>query len=68
MRAWNRNVTDYKKNIFAPDYSPIFSDMTVQKMSHDFVRGQSVAETNLFQPLGLIPVIVVYQRSADGQS
>ena len=49
MRAWNWNVTDSKKTIFAlitPRFFPIWWS---KEMSHDFVRGQFVAET-----LGLI--------------
>ena len=46
MLAYTWNVTDSKKIYFRPDYSSLVLDMTVQKkMSHDFVRGQSVAET-----------------------
>ena len=45
MRAWNWNVTDSKKAIFdliIPRYIQIWHS---KEMSHDFVRGQSVAET-----------------------
>ena len=45
MRAWNWNVTDSRKNIFdlvIPRYIQIWQS---KEMSHDFVRGQSVAET-----------------------
>ena len=45
MRAWNWNITDSKKTIsdlITPRYFPIWQS---KEMSHDFVRGQSVAET-----------------------
>ena len=49
MRAWNWNVTDSKKYIFdliTPRYFPIWQS---KEMSHDFVRGQSVAETCFYR-------------------
>ena len=47
MRAWNWNVTDSKKTILdlltpPPRYFPLRQS---NEMSHDFVRGYSVAET-----------------------
>ena len=52
MRAWNWNVTDSKKNYFLPDYSPIYSDMTVQRNIPRFCT-RSICGWNLFQQLGL---------------
>ena len=45
MRVCNRSVTDSEKTIFDLIIRGEVLDMTVQKKSHDFVRGQSVAET-----------------------
>ena len=45
MWAWNWNVTDSKKTIFdliIPRYIQIWQS---KEMSHDFVLGQSEAET-----------------------
>ena len=56
MRAWNWNVTDSKKKKNWPDYSPIFSDMTVQRNVARFCT-PSISGWNLFQPLELYTVV-----------
>ena len=43
LRSRNSNVTDSKKNYFRQDYKR--GEVLDKKMSHDFVRAQSVAET-----------------------
>ena len=45
MRARSWNVTDSKKTILDLIIQGQVLDMTIQRNVHDFVRGQSVAET-----------------------
>ena len=45
MRAWNWNVTDSKKKNFDLIIPQNMQKWQIKEMSHDFVRGQSVAET-----------------------
>ena len=45
MRVWNWNITDFKKTIFDLIIQRYIQIWQSKEMSHDFVRGQSVAET-----------------------
>ena len=45
MRVWNWNITDFKKTILDLIIQQYIQIWQSKEMSHDFVRGQSVAET-----------------------
>ena len=66
MRAWSWNVTDSKTTISAliiPRYIQIWQS---KEMSHDFVRGQSVAELGLSDRQSEDSVLSLHLASSHG--